>query len=48
VLRDVEVRLLRRALRRCQFNQKKAAESLSLTYHQFRGLYRKYQDDLQE
>jgi psp operon transcriptional activator len=48
IVREVEVRLLRRALERCQFNQKKAAESLSLTYHQFRGLYRKYQDDLQE
>ncbi len=48
VIRDIEVRLLRRALRRCQFNQKKAAESLALTYHQFRGLYRKYQDELQE
>lgn len=48
VVREVEVRLLRRALERCQFNQKKAAESLSLTYHQFRGLYRKYQDDLKE
>ncbi len=47
-VREVEVRLLRRALRRCQFNQKKAAESLSLTYHQFRGLYRKYQDELQD
>jgi psp operon transcriptional activator len=48
VVREVEVRLLRRALERCQFNQKKAAESLSLTYHQFRGLYRKYQDELKE
>ncbi|HOF38595.1 MAG TPA: phage shock protein operon transcriptional activator [Candidatus Hydrogenedentes bacterium] len=48
VLREVEIRLLRRALHRCQFNQRKAAESLALTYHQFRGLYRKYQDALQE
>jgi len=46
VIREVELRMLRRALQRCQFNQKKAAESLSLTYHQFRGLYRKYQDAL--
>ena len=48
VVRELELRLLRRALQQCQFNQKKAAESLSLTYHQFRGLYRKYRDELGE
>ena len=48
VVREVELRLLRRAMQQCQFNQKKAAESLSLTYHQFRGLYRKYRDELDE
>ncbi len=37
-----EEALLRQALEACQFNQRKAAERLGLTYHQFRGLYRKY------
>ncbi|MDM3870761.1 phage shock protein operon transcriptional activator [Porticoccus sp. W117] len=34
--------LLQRALEENQFHQGKAAESLGLTYHQFRGLYRKH------
>lgn len=38
----VEIRLLRAGLKKARFNQKKAAEVLGLTYHQFRGLYRKY------
>jgi psp operon transcriptional activator len=37
-----EVRLVRAALEDARFNQRKAAERLSLTYHQFRGLLRKY------
>jgi len=45
-VRELELRLLKKALRETQFNQKKTAERLDLTYHQFRGLYRKYQDDL--
>jgi len=46
-VRDLEVGLLRRALLEAHFNQRRAAELLNLTYHQFRGLYRKYQDVLQ-
>lgn len=42
-----EVSLLQRGLKRCRFNQREAARYLGLTYHQFRGLYRKYQDRLQ-
>jgi len=38
--------LLKKALGEAKFNQRKAAELLELTYHQFRGLYRKYQDDI--
>jgi len=34
--------LLDGALREAQFNQRRAAELLGLSYHQFRGLYRKY------
>lgn len=41
-LEDLEVRLLRQALERARFNQRKAARLLGLTYHQFRGHYRKY------
>ena len=45
-IRDVELGLLKKALGEAKFNQRKAAELLDLTYHQFRGLYRKYQDDI--
>lgn len=47
-VRELELRMLRRAMQRCQFNQRKAAEQLGLTYHQFRGVYRKYQSELSE
>ncbi|MCP4639116.1 MAG: phage shock protein operon transcriptional activator [bacterium] len=47
-VREVEVHLLRDALVRTRFNQRKAADHLGLTYHQFRGLYRKYQEFLEE
>ncbi|MGH8444336.1 MAG: phage shock protein operon transcriptional activator [Solimonas sp.] len=39
---EYETRLLRQALEDGRFNQRKAAELLHLTYHQFRGLLRKY------
>jgi psp operon transcriptional activator len=45
-VRDVELCLLTAALEEAKYNQRKAAELLGLTYHQFRGLYRKYKDDL--
>jgi psp operon transcriptional activator len=41
---ELKVRMLEAALRQARFNQKKAAELLGLTYHQFRGLYRQYKD----
>ncbi|HEX4870983.1 MAG TPA: phage shock protein operon transcriptional activator [Nevskiaceae bacterium] len=37
-----EVRLLQQALEQARFNQRRAADLLQLTYHQFRGLLRKY------
>jgi len=37
-----EVQLIRAALDDARYNQRKAAQRLSLTYHQFRGLLRKY------
>lgn len=42
-----EIQLLRAALREARFNQRLAAKRLGLTYHQFRGLYRKYGDRLE-
>jgi len=46
-VRELQIRFLKKALKEARFNQKKAARSLGLTYHQFRGLYRKYGDELQ-
>jgi psp operon transcriptional activator len=40
----LEIRLLRQALQDARYNQRKAAQLLGLTYHQFRALYRKYQN----
>jgi psp operon transcriptional activator len=46
-IRELKIRLLTQALTRSKYNQKKAAGILGLTYHQFRGLYRKFHQDLQ-
>lgn len=46
-MEELKVRLLRRSLRISRFNQQKAARALGLTYHQFRGLYRKYRGELE-
>lgn len=43
-VRRVQVDLVRKALVKTRFNQKKAASLLGLTYDQFRGLYRKHRD----
>ena len=45
-VQDLEKRLLKHALEQAKFNQRKAAETLGLSYHQFRGVYRKYQDEI--
>jgi psp operon transcriptional activator len=47
-VRDLEIRLLKKSLKDARFNQRAAARSLDLTYHQFRGLYRKYKEELDE
>ncbi|RUO34763.1 phage shock protein operon transcriptional activator [Aliidiomarina soli] len=39
---DFEIKMLRCALEKAQFNQKKTAEKLGLTYHQLRGYLKKY------
>jgi psp operon transcriptional activator len=41
---ELKVRLMENALIKANFNQKKAARILGMTYHQFRGLYRKYRN----
>jgi psp operon transcriptional activator len=40
---DMEVKLIKQCLENSQFNQKKCAELLGLTYHQLRGYLKKYQ-----
>ncbi|MCC5841711.1 MAG: phage shock protein operon transcriptional activator [Opitutales bacterium] len=42
----IELEALQSALRTCKFHQGEAAEFLGLTYHQFRGLYRKHKEAL--
>ena len=37
-----EVGLLNQAMEEARYNQRKAAELLELSYHQLRGLLRKY------
>jgi len=39
---EYEIELLKRALEYSQYNQKKTAQMLSLTYHQLRGYLKKY------
>jgi psp operon transcriptional activator len=46
-VRELEVRLLQQALEDAKYNQRKAAQLLGLSYHQFRALYRKYRDEIQ-
>ena len=46
-VQEFECRLLTNGLRATRYNQKRTAERLGLSYHQFRGLYRKYAQRLQ-
>jgi len=39
---DYEIELIKSALAHCQYNQKKTAQALELTYHQLRGYLKKY------
>lgn len=43
---EFEIKLISSALVRTRYNQKKAAALLELSYDQFRGVYRKYRDQL--
>jgi psp operon transcriptional activator len=40
---EYEINLLKQAMQQSQYNQRKAAQFLALSYHQFRGMLRKYQ-----
>ncbi|MBD3648834.1 MAG: sigma 54-interacting transcriptional regulator, partial [Pseudomonadales bacterium] len=41
-VQDYEINLIKNALASSQFNQKKTAEALGVTYHQLRGYLKKY------
>ncbi len=41
-VQQYEIELLKQAMKRSQFNQRKAAEFLQMSYHQLRGYLRKY------
>ncbi len=45
-LEEFKISLLKDALQEAQYNQKKTAAIMGLTYHQFRGLYRRYRKQL--
>jgi psp operon transcriptional activator len=45
-IREIEISYLKRALEESNNNQKLAANLLALSYDQFRGLYRKYREEL--
>ena len=45
-VRELEISFLKRTLVETRYNQQRAAKVLGLTYHQFRGLYRKYRDEI--
>jgi psp operon transcriptional activator len=45
-IRELQIILLRKALKETRFNQRKAAQRLGLTYDQFRGLYRKHYQEI--
>ena len=42
VVQDLEIDLIDKAMAAAKFNQRKAAEQLGLTYHQFRGYLKKH------
>ena len=45
-VRQFQLRLIAKALQDAKYSQKAAAARLGLTYHQFRGLYRKFATEL--
>ena len=47
-VQQFQLSLIEKALMEAKFSQKKAAARLGLTYHQFRGLYRKFEKQLRK
>ena len=47
-VRELQIRFLKSALKEARFNQKTAARILGLTYHQLRGLYRKFGEEIEQ
>lgn len=45
VVQTLEVDLVNKAMAAAKFNQRRAAEQLGLTYHQFRGYLKKYDSE---
>ena len=45
-LKELKIRLISKALKDAKYNQRIAAKKLGLTYHQFRGLYRKFHNEI--
>lgn len=45
-VRELELNAMKDALLQAQYHQGDAAKRLGLSYHQFRGLYRKYKEEL--
>jgi psp operon transcriptional activator len=43
---ELQIQMVRKALAKTRFNQRKAAKILGLSYDQFRGLYRKHKNHL--
>ena len=43
LVQDFEIKQIKAALKQGQYNQKKAADALGVTYHQLRGYLKKYQ-----
>jgi psp operon transcriptional activator len=48
MVRELEMEALKMSLETSKFHQGEAAKLLGLSYHQFRGLYRKYKDFIEE
>ncbi|MFW6114880.1 MAG: phage shock protein operon transcriptional activator [Thermodesulfobacteriota bacterium] len=46
-VRELKVYRLKDALQEARYNQRKAARILGLTYHQFRGLYRTFREEIE-
>ena len=43
---DFKLNLIKETLKRTNYNPKRAAKELKITYNKFRGIYRKYQDKI--